>query len=144
MTWDIPSKIMNYHHSRDVIQINQLHISTKKSHWMDPARSNAGLKLTLVALAEYTRAQYKDFYRARSNVEKREFQEVKSRLDYLQVRYASPNVLVTLSEWNGMISVADPATHVCVNPMRHSQVVEFQSKGDAQAHRLACIPDNGH
>jgi hypothetical protein len=143
MTWDIPSKVLNYTHAKDGMQINQLRISTKKSHWMDPARSNAGLKLSLVALTEYTRAQYTDFYRARSNVEKRHFKELRSMKDYLQVRYAFPNVLVTTCEWNGMISSADPDTHVCVNPMRHTQVIEFQSKAKAQVHRTPCIPDNG-
>jgi hypothetical protein len=43
---------------------------------MDSARSNCNAKLTLVALDEYTRAQFKDFYRA--NVEKRDQPEVKS------------------------------------------------------------------
>jgi hypothetical protein len=57
MTWDIPAKVMNYHHARDGLQINQLRISSQKCNWMDPARSNIGAKLTLVALAEYTRAQ---------------------------------------------------------------------------------------
>ena len=139
LTWDIPSKVKNYHHAKDGVQINQLRISAQKCHWMDPARSNAGAKLSLVALAEYTKVQYIDFYRARLHVEKRDFKEVMGVMDYMQVRYASPNVLVTLSEWNGLISIADPDTHVCLNPLRHTKVIEFTNKAEAQAHRRACV-----
>ena len=143
MTWAIPSKITNYRHAKDGVQINQLRICTKKSHWMKENRSNIGLKLSLVALTEYTRAQYVDFYRARRNVEKRDFKELRSMKDYLQMRYAFPNVLLTTCEWNGMVSAAEPDIHVCVNPLKHTQVLEFKSNAKAQAHRTPCIPDNG-
>jgi hypothetical protein len=103
---------------------------------MDPARSNIGAKLTLVALVEYTRALYKDFYRAKSNIEKRDFQKVQSVQEYLQVRYTSPNVLVTLSEW---ISKADPNNQVCVNPLSHTKIMEFATRAEAQTHRRACV-----
>ena len=82
MTYDIPSKLTNFHHSRDNFGLNQFKMSPKDCHWMDKMRSLCNAKLSLQGLASYTQATVRDFLRAKAIAERREPPAVKDLIKY--------------------------------------------------------------